>query len=99
MRRMGWWMAAVACAGLALGATAPVAADEGGGYDQTNLVANWDAYNAKIVEPDLQNAWGISMRPAGEGGHFWVTALDRAEEGRRVLRPPREGDRGCRPLQ
>jgi uncharacterized protein (TIGR03118 family) len=51
-----------------------VEADEAAGYDQTNLVANWEAYNAKIVEPDLQNAWGISMRPAGAGGHFWVTA-------------------------
>ena len=44
------------------------------GYIQTNLVANWDAYRPQIVEPDLQNAWGISLRPAGEGGHFWVTA-------------------------
>jgi uncharacterized protein (TIGR03118 family) len=45
-----------------------------GGYAQTNLVANWDAYKPQIVEPDLQNAWGISMRPAGAGGHFWITA-------------------------
>lgn len=45
-----------------------------GGYVQTNLVANWAAYKPQIVEPDLQNAWGISMRPAGEGGHFWITA-------------------------
>lgn len=44
------------------------------GYVQTNLVANWDAYKPQIVEPDLQNAWGISMRPAGTGGHFWITA-------------------------
>ncbi|HET9772894.1 MAG TPA: TIGR03118 family protein, partial [Acidimicrobiia bacterium] len=34
----------------------------------------WEAYNARIVEPELQNAWGISLRPAGAGGHFWVTA-------------------------
>lgn len=45
-----------------------------GGYVQTNLVANWDAYQPQIVEPDLTNAWGISLRPAGKGGHFWVTA-------------------------
>jgi len=44
------------------------------GYLQTNLVANWDGYRPQIVEPDLKNAWGISLRPAGEGGHFWVTA-------------------------
>lgn len=48
--------------------------DHAAGYAQTNLVANWDAYKPQIVEPDLQNAWGISLRPAGEGGHFWVTA-------------------------
>lgn len=44
------------------------------GYVQTNLVANWEAYNPQIVEPDLKNAWGISLRPAGAGGHFWITA-------------------------
>lgn len=74
MRRTGWCLATIACAGMALGSAAPVGADEGGGYEQTNLVANWEGYHAQIVEPDLQNAWGISMRPAGAGGHFWVTA-------------------------
>jgi uncharacterized protein (TIGR03118 family) len=74
MRRTGWYMAAIACVGMVPGTTAPVEADEGGGYEQTNLVANWEGYNAKIVEKDLQNAWGISMRPAGASGHFWVTA-------------------------
>lgn len=49
-------------------------AGEPGGYLQTNLVANWEAYHPQIVEPGLANAWGISMRPAGAGGHFWVTA-------------------------
>jgi uncharacterized protein (TIGR03118 family) len=44
------------------------------GYTQTNLVANWEGYKPQILEPDLQNAWGISLRPAGAGGHFWVTA-------------------------
>jgi uncharacterized protein (TIGR03118 family) len=67
-------MAAIACAGMVLGAAPSVGADEGGGYDQANLVANWEGYNAKIVEPDLQTAWGVSLRPAGAGGHFWVTA-------------------------
>ena len=74
MSRTGWCMAAIACAGMVLGTAVPVGADGGGGYEQTNLVANWEAYNARIVEKDLQNAWGISLRPAGEGGHFWVTA-------------------------
>lgn len=44
------------------------------GYRQTNLVANSDAFGAAIVDPTLINAWGIAIRPAGLGGHFWVTA-------------------------
>ena len=42
------------------------------GYNQTNLVANTDAYGASIVDPSLINAWGIAIRPSGLGGHFWV---------------------------
>ena len=42
------------------------------GYKQTNLVASTDAYGASIVDPTLINAWGIAIRPAGFGGHFWV---------------------------
>lgn len=42
------------------------------GYIQTNLVASTDAYGAGIVDPSLINAWGIAIRPAGLGGHFWV---------------------------
>ncbi|SEL53296.1 TIGR03118 family protein [Nitrosovibrio tenuis] len=42
------------------------------GYMQTNLVASTDAYGASIVDPTLINAWGIAIRPAGFGGHFWV---------------------------
>lgn len=42
------------------------------GYMQTNLVASTDAYGASIVDPSLINAWGIAIRPAGLGGHFWV---------------------------
>jgi uncharacterized protein (TIGR03118 family) len=43
-------------------------------YRQKNLVANSVAYAPLIVEPGLVNAWGIAIRPAGAGGHFWVTA-------------------------
>lgn len=71
----------LAVGALALGLTGCGAGDDAKdqaasapGFVQTNLVANWDAYDPQIVEPDLQNAWGISLRPAGEGGHFWVTA-------------------------
>ena len=45
-------------------------------YVQTNFVANKPEYKAGIVEKDFINAWGISIRPAGAGGHFWVTAKD-----------------------
>jgi uncharacterized protein (TIGR03118 family) len=45
-------------------------------YDQTNFVANKSSYKAQIVEKNFINAWGISNRPAGAGGHFWVTAKD-----------------------
>lgn len=44
------------------------------GVIQNNLVANSPAYGAPIVEPELRNAWGIAIRPAGLGGHFWVGA-------------------------
>ena len=43
-------------------------------YQQTNLVASSDLYGAATVDPTLVNAWGIAIRPAGLGGHFWVTA-------------------------
>src|SRR3954454_7455119 len=42
------------------------------GYKQTNLVASNDSYGASIVDPTLINVWGIAIRPAGLGGHFWV---------------------------
>lgn len=44
------------------------------GLRQTNLVANHPKYRPQILEPNLKNAWGIAIRPAGFGGHFWVTA-------------------------
>ncbi|MFN5589935.1 MAG: TIGR03118 family protein [Holosporales bacterium] len=42
-------------------------------YTQTNLIANTAHYKAAKVDPALINAWGIAIRPAGAGGHFWVT--------------------------
>jgi uncharacterized protein (TIGR03118 family) len=42
-------------------------------YVQTNFVANKAKYNAAAVDEKLVNAWGIAIRPAGAGGHFWVT--------------------------
>jgi uncharacterized protein (TIGR03118 family) len=44
-------------------------------YVQTNLVANSPAYAPQILEPNLVDAWGLAIRPAGAGGHFWVTGM------------------------
>jgi len=44
------------------------------GVTQTNLVANKPEFGAQIVDPDLKNPWGIAIRPAGLGGHFWFAA-------------------------
>jgi uncharacterized protein (TIGR03118 family) len=43
-------------------------------YRQINLAANNASYKAKFTFADMVNAWGISIRPKGAGGHFWVTA-------------------------
>lgn len=42
-------------------------------YVQTNLVANRPEYSPLILDETFTNAWGIAIRPAGFGGHFWVT--------------------------
>lgn len=42
-------------------------------YKLHALVANKAKYNADKVDAKLVNAWGIAIRPAGAGGHFWVT--------------------------
>ncbi len=44
------------------------------GVRQTNLVANKPEFGAQTIEPLLKNPWGIAIRPAGFGGHFWVAA-------------------------
>ena len=43
-------------------------------YSKTILIANKAEYKPQIVNPDLQDAWGISLRPAGAGGHWWLAA-------------------------
>lgn len=43
-------------------------------YKETRFVANNAKYQAKEVNEKFINAWGIAIRPAGAGGHFWVTA-------------------------
>lgn len=44
------------------------------GVAQTNLVANKPEFKAQILDPDLKNPWGIAIRPAGFGGHFWFAS-------------------------
>ena len=39
-------------------------------YRQTNLAATKPSYGAAFTFPDMVDAWGIAIRPAG--GHFWV---------------------------
>lgn len=43
-------------------------------YRQTNLVSSNPIFSPLILDSTLVNAWGIANRPAGAGGHFWVTA-------------------------
>lgn len=53
-----------------------VQAAENNKYSQTNFVANKKIYKAEKIDKKLINAWGIAIRPAGAGGHFWVTGKD-----------------------
>ncbi len=46
------------------------------GVKQTNLIANKPEFGAQILDPEMQNAWGIAIRPAGFGGHFWVSSTN-----------------------
>lgn len=55
-------------------------ADPQNRFVQENLVANSLEYGAKFTFPEFINAWGIAIRPAGAGGHFWVTAGDISHE-------------------
>ena len=43
-------------------------------FAQENLAASRASYKAKIVLPDTVGAWGLAIRPAGAGGHFWLGA-------------------------
>ena len=61
-----------ACGGGSSGGNEAVSAKNS--YKVTNLVANSAKYKPLILEPDMIDAWGIAIRPAGAGGHFWVTA-------------------------
>ena len=49
-------------------------------FKQINLVASSAAYKPRFVEPSFVDAWGIAIRPAGAGGHFWVGASSKSYE-------------------
>ncbi|MDR0225372.1 MAG: TIGR03118 family protein [Burkholderiaceae bacterium] len=42
-------------------------------YRQSDLLASHARYGARFTEPEFINGWGIAIRPAGAGGHFWVS--------------------------
>ncbi|WNZ21420.1 TIGR03118 family protein [Leptolyngbya sp. NK1-12] len=42
------------------------------GYLETTLASNNPNYDPQLLDPYVQLAWGIAIRPAGFGGHFWV---------------------------
>ncbi|HTP38492.1 MAG TPA: TIGR03118 family protein [Steroidobacteraceae bacterium] len=49
-------------------------------YRQANLAASSAAYDPTFLIPDMIDAWGIAIRPAGAGGHFWITASSASYE-------------------
>ncbi len=69
----GWTIAGVAEPG-AYEATFSTATDETAGYVVTNLAANEAQYDPLLLDPYLSLGWGIAIRPAGLGGHFWISA-------------------------
>ncbi|MEM9274933.1 MAG: TIGR03118 family protein [Cyanobacteria bacterium P01_F01_bin.143] len=42
-------------------------------YSVTNLVSNNPNNNPQLLDPYTGLGWGIAIRPAGFGGHFWVS--------------------------
>lgn len=67
----------ILAAALLITTALPAFALENNAYMQTNLVANKANYKPQLpIEKNFINAWGIAIRPAGAGGHFWVTAKD-----------------------
>jgi uncharacterized protein (TIGR03118 family) len=68
---VGPWALALGMVLSALPFTATAAANH---FVQTNLIATSASYGAVHTDPTLVNAWGIATRPAGLGGHFWITA-------------------------
>ena len=68
----GWLIDGVAEPG-AYQATFSTSTDEPSGYVVTNLVSNNPDNNPQLIDPYVSLGWGIAIRPAGAGGHFWVS--------------------------
>jgi uncharacterized protein (TIGR03118 family) len=73
--RKSWWQASSMVAVGALGlmaATMPSASatTATNNFTQTNLVANNSSFGAKLVDPNLTNAWGMAAAP---GNPLWVS--------------------------
>jgi len=71
----GRWRSAaavlVATAGLVAAAEPSMAGTTAANsFTQTNLIANKSSYGAKLVDPNLTNAWGITSSPTSP---FWVS--------------------------
>lgn len=66
---------------LLIGISSLAFAAETNRYADTRLIANKASYKPSIeVDPAMINGWGIAIRPAGAGGHFWVGAKDMSIE-------------------
>lgn len=75
--------AALVFLGLVSGVAAVALAEEKvtNRYTETRFVANKASYKPQFpAESAFINAWGITIRPVGAGGHFWVTAKDASYE-------------------
>jgi uncharacterized protein (TIGR03118 family) len=68
----------IAGAGLGATLTACGGSNDRGGYRLRPLAANSTTFQPTLGSTEKANefinAWGIAIRPAGAGGHFWVTA-------------------------
>ena len=74
-------IAIMALTAIALPALATNEAAPANSYQQHIFVANKTSYKPSLaVEPGMINAWGISNRPKGAGGHFWVTGKETSFE-------------------
>ncbi|MFZ0664113.1 MAG: TIGR03118 family protein [Acidimicrobiales bacterium] len=75
MRRSRWFMAAIPIAAIAgaaavLSSAGAAGAQSADDFTQTNLVANTSTQGAQLVDPNLQNAWGLTASPSGP---IWVS--------------------------